>query len=80
MLQIEWIEIPAGRFVSGLTIEQRNTIERQLYEGYGIANTDTTLRKWVEETLKKPMTDFTPEERQILKKKALKEYSSLLEY
>jgi len=80
MIRIEWIEIPAGKFISGLTTEQRTMIERDLYEGYGIGNLDSTLRRWVEDTLKKPMAEYTPGEKQIWKQEALREYSPLLEY
>lgn len=80
MIRIEWIEIPAGKFISGLTAEQRAGLERRLAESYGIEGLDSVRRRWVEDTLKKPLEKFTSEEKRIWEEEALQEYSPLLQY
>lgn len=80
MIRIEWIEIPAGKFISGLTTEQRTGLERRLAESYGIDGLDSVRRRWVENTLKKPLEKFTSEEKRIWEEEALQEYSPLLQY
>jgi formylglycine-generating enzyme required for sulfatase activity len=78
MVKIEWVEIPAGKFVIGLTAAQKVDIQNRLYETYGIGELSPALRQWVESTLEKHLSAFTAEEERILMQQGREEYSSAL--
>lgn len=80
MIKIEWIEVPSGEFTVGLTTEQKADFRQRLYEVYGIGELDSALRRWVENTLNKSLSEFTPEEDQIWNQLALEDDSSALRY
>ncbi len=71
-IPLEWIEIPEGEFVSGLTDEQRFDIYQQLYETYGIGDLPPELQAWIRATLNKPVSRYSPEENETLREEVLK--------
>jgi formylglycine-generating enzyme required for sulfatase activity len=78
--RLEWLEIPAGKFTRGLTDEQRADVTQRLYDGYGIGELEPELRAWVETTLHKSKSDYSPEENEIWREEVLKGGSPTLAY
>lgn len=77
---IEWIEIPAGTFVHGLTDEARAEIAQRLYADHGIEELAPEVQVWVESTLRKPKSTYTPEEEKIWRAEVVKGGSPALRY
>lgn len=76
MIEIDWIEIPKGEFIFGLSDEQRTGIKTQLDIEFGIDKLDEPTRKVVEGLAEKyrrtareeayfVLDDLTSEEREI---------------
>ena len=77
--EVEWVEIPAGEFVQGLTDRQRADFQQWLYEGYGIGDLEPDVQRWIQKTLKEPLAR-SPEINRIRKQEVLKRYSPALQY
>jgi formylglycine-generating enzyme required for sulfatase activity len=73
--KLEWVEIPAGEFVRGLTDDQRADIAQRLYDEYGIGELDSELQQWIERALQKPFPLG-----EIGRREALKRDSAALRY
>lgn len=63
--RIEWVRIPKGRFISGLSAEQKAEMQRRLYEGYGIDQLPPQRQRWLESTMDKSVFEYGPEEKGI---------------
>lgn len=50
--RIEWVEIPGGRFISGLTAEQKAEMQQRLYKEYGIDELSPERQKWLQSTIR----------------------------
>ncbi len=64
MLKIEWVEIPAGKFMMGLSDEQKSYLSRQLREVYGIDRLSQEEQMVLKEISYKKYEDYTSAERE----------------
>jgi formylglycine-generating enzyme required for sulfatase activity len=79
--RIEWIEVPAGSFVQGLTREQKVTMAQQLYEDFGIGELDMEIQQWARSMMQGPLSYASDKTwREIGKKEVLKGGSPALRY
>ncbi len=78
--QIEWIEIPKGEFLYGVTSEQRSDIAQRLYQDHGIQDLDPELKTWLASTLDKPKSAYSDEENEIWRREVLRGNSPALAY
>lgn len=51
MIPIEWVEIPAGEFITGISEEQRLQLRQRLREDFGVAKLTSGTRKIIERKL-----------------------------
>lgn len=61
-IKIEWIEIPAGRFAVGLTVEQKADLSRRLEQAYGVSRLPEHERTLLNALREKAFIGYSDEE------------------